>query len=140
MATRKDAQRPHHRASERQQMIDENCKARASVHALVMLPMEGGVDILDPHSTLAIPQQVATCAYGDTPLTASFEASTQEDDGTWTATPLMLDCKTEPAMESDAWEAWRRWHAEMPDVYLLPVSERVKQWIKSKYRFDLEAA
>ena len=80
----------------------------AQVHALVMLPMEVTMEILVPHSTLTIPQEVATCPYGDTPLKASFEAWTLEDDDTCIATKVTLECETEPVIGSDEFDAWRR--------------------------------
>lgn len=94
--------------------------------------------ILDPDKPLAIPPEVAVCPYCDTKLTAQFDGWVQEDDGTWIADSMMLECETEPDVYDDAYDDWLVTHTDMPYVYMLPVEERIKEWVNEHYRFDLD--
>ena len=93
--------------------------------------------LIDSDALIAIPPEIAVCPYCDTKLTAHSEAWTQEDDDSWIATDVQVDCETEPDMESEEWEEWMKWHSDMPYVYMLPVVQTVTKWINSKYRFRL---
>jgi len=78
------------------------------------------------------------CPYCKGDLTYTANGWEQDDNGLWTADSFDMECSTEPDMEDeDEWDDWFNNHSEMPYVYQLPVDERVKKFINSKYRFDV---
>lgn len=78
------------------------------------------------------------CPYCQGDLTYRCNGWEQDDNGLWMADSFDMDCSTEPDMEvEDEWNDWLYNHSEMPYVHQLPVDERVKKFINSKYRFDV---
>lgn len=78
------------------------------------------------------------CPYCKGDLTYTVNGWEQDDNGLWMADSFDMDCSTEPDMEDeDEWNDWFNNHSEMPYVHQLPVDERVKEFINSKYRFDV---
>ena len=95
--------------------------------------------ILDPDKTIEIPVDVAVCPYCHTKITISPDGWLKEDDGSWTCDSFNSWCETEPDMEadSDVWEAYLQTHSDMPYVYQLPIDEKITEWLKLHYRFNL---
>ena len=77
------------------------------------------------------------CPYCKGDLTYRCYGWEKDENGLWMADSFDMDCSTEPDMESEEWEYWMDNHSEMPYVHQLPVDERVKKFINSKYRFNL---
>ena len=78
------------------------------------------------------------CPYCKGDLTYTANEWEQDDNGLWMADSFDMDCSTVPDMEDeDEWNDWFNIHSEMPYVHQLPVDERVKEFINSKYRFDV---
>ena len=78
------------------------------------------------------------CPYCQGDLTYTANGWEQDDNGLWMADSFDMDCSTEPDMENeDEWNDWFNNHSDMPYVNQLPVDKRVKEFINSKYRFDV---
>jgi len=105
----------------------------------------GVMDLLDTNAVVRIPPNVRVCPYCGGTLSASFTAWTQEDDGSWSAEEIDLECDTMPDLAEDnpssleAWDEWHARHSYMPYVYWLPVTVAVLRWINRRYRFRVAA-
>jgi hypothetical protein len=77
------------------------------------------------------------CPYCGGDLTYTAVGWQQEDDFTWTATSLSSACSNEPSLLSDEFDDWMDNHCQMPYVYQLPVDQAVEDYIRLKYRFDM---
>lgn len=77
------------------------------------------------------------CPYCQGNLTYRCTGWEEDDNGAWMADTIDSDCSTMPDFDSEEWEEWFNQHSDMPYVYQLPVDERVKAFINSKYRFEL---
>lgn len=81
----------------------------------------------------------AACPYCGGNLTYTANGWEQDDDGLWMADTFDCECSNEPDMENEyEWNEWFNTHSDMPMVYQMPVDEKVKQIINSKYRFELK--
>jgi hypothetical protein len=94
--------------------------------------------LIGAESILQVPRTVAVCPYCDGQLTVYFDGFDQQDDGTWAAASLNVECETEPAVESKNWDDWFASHSDMPYVYQLPVDEEIKAWINKNFIFEIE--
>ena len=95
----------------------------------------GGFSIVSQHKEFKFKK---LCPYCKGDLTYTANGWVQDDNGLWMADSFDMDCSTEPDMEDDdEWNDWFNNHSEMPYFYQLPVDERVKEFINSKYRFDV---
>ena len=65
----------------------------------------------------------------------------QEDDGTWTAEAVKIDCVTSPdygtSEDEDEMDSFLRSHWSMPYVDWLPLEKRVTDWVNQRYRWNL---
>jgi hypothetical protein len=95
------------------------------------------LQLIDPDASIDIPADVAVCPYCGAALVARFTAWTEEDDGTWAASEVTVDCVSEPAIDGGNWESWYWQHSYMPYVYQLPVDMKVLEWINKTYRFKI---
>lgn len=78
------------------------------------------------------------CPYCQGDLTYTANGWEEDDNGLWMADSFDMNCSSEPDMEDEEeWNDWMNNHSEMPYVHQLPVDERVKDFINSKYRFDV---
>lgn len=102
---------------------------------------------VDTNRRFDIPLSVAVCPYCDaiTPLYAEAESWEQQDDGSWIASGIRLECTSEPELEEgateateEAWQDWLNRHSYMPYVYWLPVDRKALAWINSRHRFRIE--
>ena len=75
------------------------------------------------------------CPYCNKNLICSIDGMIEDDEGRWMADSILMDCETEPDIDSDEWEKWFDLHSDMTDVYMLPVMERALSDINSNYRF-----
>lgn len=100
---------------------------------------DGGImEIVKSDTPIDVPPEIATCPYCGGKLYVQCEAWTQEDDGSWTAQDIVVDCETEPDdLGSKEYRDWVKSHSEMPYVYQMPVEEGIREWLNSTYRFDL---
>lgn len=77
------------------------------------------------------------CPYCSGDLTYHVNGWEQDDDGLWQADNIESECSNDPGIDSDTWEDWFQQHSDMPYANQLPVDEKVKSYINSKYRFKL---
>jgi hypothetical protein len=77
------------------------------------------------------------CPYCSGDLTYVANGWEQDENDFWKADCFDMECSSEPNVESEEWEDWMRQHSDMPYVNQLPVDEKVKEYINSKYRFDV---
>lgn len=103
--------------------------------------------LIEPQTVLDVPAEVAKCPYCGAELIASFSCWTQQDDGSWIASGVDVECKTEPAIvfgtpkakaSQRDWDEWMAQHTYMPYVYWLPVTNRVETWVNAQYRFNMK--
>lgn len=81
----------------------------------------------------------AACPYCGGDLTYTAEGWEQDNDGLWMADNFDCECSNEPHMENEyEWNEWFNTHSDMPMAYQMPIDEKVKEVINSKYRFELK--
>lgn len=101
--------------------------------------------LLHTSSHIGVPVEVGMCPYCDRPLSIGFEDFERNDVGTWSCIKVELECATELEMQQygqhvteDDWDQFERSHSLMPYVYILPVEERILEWVNQSYYFDCE--
>ena len=94
------------------------------------------LQLLPTDAVIDVPADVAVCPYCQAPLSITFTAWEQQEDGSWAADELSCDCTTEPDIDTAEWPAWMKQHTYMPYVYMLPVHIKVRAWVYTRYRFD----
>ena len=64
----------------------------------------------------------------------------ETDDGTWRVSDggVLINCTSEPDIDSEDWHGWMNGHWSMPYVDWLPVCESVLEWLDANYRFEME--
>jgi len=93
---------------------------------------------VESNALINVPSTIAICPYCNGKLSLTCHAWVQEDDRTWSADEIDMDCDTEPDnYRSPEYRIWLSIHTNMPYVYWMPVEERVKGWLNDNYRFDL---
>ena len=95
---------------------------------------ETKLEIIDHSKLIEVPPEIAVCPYCNGKLTIDAYEWSEYEDG-WHLESFFMDCETEPEMGFDDWDDWLDAHSEMPYVYLLPVEEKVREWVNGKYRF-----
>jgi hypothetical protein len=93
--------------------------------------------LVEADHVFEIPENIAKCPYCEAKLYARAIAWTEENDG-WTAEQLEVDCDNEPDIESDKWDEWMHNHSYMPYVFHLPVNNKIEDYIKSNFRFNVK--
>lgn len=79
------------------------------------------------------------CPYCGGDLECQADSWEQQDDGTWKADHLDIECLTMPDMDKeDEWEAWWLGHNMMPYENWLPMTLRVEKYIGENYRFKMQ--
>lgn len=78
------------------------------------------------------------CPYCGGHLTYHAEGWEEDEDGLWWAYSLASECSNEPDIFSEEWDEWLRIHSDMPYVHQLPVDNKVEEWLKERYRFQLD--
>jgi len=115
--------------------LTENQSNEASQPLLRVGAVIGGFSIVPQDKEFKFKK---LCPYCKGDLTYTANGWEQDDNGLYMADSFDIDCSTEPDMEDeDEWNDWFNNHSEMPYVHQLPVDERVKEFINSKYRFDV---
>lgn len=99
---------------------------------------EQQLTIVPARHCFEIPESLAKCPYCEAKLYAHCNAWSQEEDGTWIAEEMEVDCDSEPDIDSGKWKAWFREHSDMPYVHWLPVRNTIEAWINQNYRFNVE--
>ena len=100
--------------------------------------------LLDSTAVIHIPPEVRVCPYCGGKLVAQFSGWSQDDDGSWLADCVELECDTQPELDedleggTDAWDEWVANHSVMPYVYWLPATMAVEKWINERYRFRMD--
>lgn len=93
------------------------------------------IKFVDADTDIELPPEFVCPYCGSKFLPVRFEGWTQDDDGTWKGDTVDITCSSIPDPESEEWEEWINQHTDMPYVYWMPVAERIKEYINSKYRF-----
>jgi hypothetical protein len=115
--------------------LNENQSTEAQSPLLRVGAVIGGFSIVPQDKEFKFKK---LCPYCQGDLTYTANGWEQDDNGLWMADSFDMDCSTEPDMEDeDEWNDWFNNHSDMPYVNQLPVDERVKKFINSKYRFDV---
>lgn len=90
---------------------------------------------------IQLPPELAVCPIcGEKVIIEEITGWVQEDDGSWRADEISINCETEPDTDSDDWEDWHNWHWNMPYVDWLPLSVKVEAWLAKHYRFEMADA
>lgn len=103
-----------------------------------------GLTTVASNFVFTVPSEVAVCPYCGDRLMAQCEQWGQDDDGTWVADGLHLDCVSEPDLDDDdeasleKWNDWLDQHTYMPYVYWLPVDLKVTAWVNKHFRFKMD--
>lgn len=61
----------------------------------------------------------------------------QEENGDWIASSINVECDTEPAIDSDEWEDWTKWHYSTPWIDWMPIENKLLPEFQRKFRFDV---
>lgn len=79
------------------------------------------------------------CPYCGGKITAQCEGWVEEDDGTWSADMIHMDCSSEPDIDSDEWDQWCADHGDGDycDAWHR-LSERILAVMRRKFRFIME--
>lgn len=81
----------------------------------------------------------APCPYCGGEITCSANAWEQEDDGSWIATDLDIECINEPPIDSKRWLTWDRehgradWNHAWHDLH-----DALIRGLKRRFRFNME--
>jgi len=80
-----------------------------------------------------VPRDVAVCPYCGSGL--FFEVNEAcEENGYWWPDDVSTHCSDEPPIDDDLqWEAFISSHSLMPYVYLLPVENKVRDWVRDNF-------
>jgi hypothetical protein len=79
------------------------------------------------------------CPYCGGEITCSANAWEQEEDGSWIATDLDLECSNEPPIDSKKWAEWDRehgrgdWNHAWHDLH-----DALIRGLKRRFRFNME--
>lgn len=101
--------------------------ADARTHGLlIVLPMD---------AVIPVASAIAVCPICAAALVITLEACELDDNDTWQASEIHVECTTEPDMEDAAWEPWQLWHYAMPYVDWLPLEQTLLAWLRCTHRF-----
>lgn len=89
---------------------------------------------------VTIPKNVAVCPYCGDGLTAEITGEYEEDDGTRVIDEIMMECDSEPDLDSRDWHEWLAVHSDMPYVNWLPVEMKVQRWLNRQRQIQAEAS
>ena len=79
------------------------------------------------------------CPYCGGAITASANAWEQDDDGSWYATDLDVNCSNEPSIESRKWWAWDAEHGQGDcNEAWHQLHDRIVRALRSKVRFSIQ--
>lgn len=73
------------------------------------LPLATGYRVLDPAKEYPIKSPCPYC--GGKLVLSGINGAEQDDDGTWIATDLDINCTTEPDIDGPEWEGWWQDHS-----------------------------
>jgi hypothetical protein len=91
--------------------------------------------VLPMDATVAVPPAVAMCPICGAALVITLEACELDDDETWKASEIHVECTTEPDLDDAAWQSWHNGHYAMPYVDWLPLNLALLAWLRHTYRF-----
>lgn len=97
--------------------------------------------IISNESEITLPDKFNCPICGDKIYISEVSAWEQEDDGTWTAETVKIDCVTSPdygtSEDEDEMDSFLRSHWSMPYVDWLPLEKVVTAWVNKRFRWDL---
>jgi len=81
---------------------------------------------------------VKPCPYCGGKLSFSTSEWQQEDDGSWVATEVQIECSNEPDIDSDEWWEWSHNHGDQDynDAWY-SLTGRVLRELRTRVRFNL---
>jgi hypothetical protein len=81
------------------------------------------------------------CPYCGGEITVSANAWEQDDDGSWYATDLDVNCSNEPSIDSPKWPAWDAEHGrnDYSEAWH-QLHERIVRALRSKVCFNIQNA
>jgi len=96
------------------------------------------MELISGNKVIKVPVSVAVCPDCKKQLTIYGDGWEEGDDG-WLLESFTTSCEGEPEIGEEGWQEWDDAHPsfDMPYVYWLPVTEKIKEWVNKNYRFDL---
>lgn len=84
---------------------------------------------------LPVASAIAVCPICGAALVITLEACELDDNNTWQASEIHVECTTEPDLDDAAWEPWHDGHDAMPYVDWLPLEQTLLDWLRRTHRF-----
>lgn len=94
--------------------------------------------LLESRACVTAPADFACPICGAQLAVIESRAWNQDEDGTWFATEVDIECTTEPDIDADEWEDWHAGHYRTPYIDWLPLEQRILQWMRREFRFNLK--
>lgn len=84
-------------------------------------------------------QHPKPCPYCGGVIRFNANAWEQDEDGSWLATDLDIECENEPPIDSRQWREWDRQHgrADYNEAWHL-LHDRIIESLRGSYRFTVE--
>lgn len=111
------------------------------------MSIQSAYQIIPHNQPIDIPSDVAVCPICGSALVAYVDEWEEPEgclsDKEWIAGDcgFHLQCATEPEIgnnfDTDDYDNWFSSHYSMPYVDWLPLTERLRAWVNSRYRFDM---
>jgi hypothetical protein len=94
--------------------------------------------LISGNAVIKIPLDVAVCPDCHSQISIYMDGW-EEDESGWLLDSFTTSCETEPDIDELEHMDWDESHPsfDMPYVYWLPITEKIKEWVNKEYRFDL---